>query len=119
MDAGNWQATERLLAEIRAANPNYPGLAALTSRVENEKAKSKTLNAAPVPTPAPAPESKPLQNASLATKLQEAESYLNATNWQAAERLFWEIRAADANYPGLDALNSRIQNLKSRLNGQM
>jgi hypothetical protein len=119
MDAGNWQAAERLLSEIRAENPNYPGLVALASRVENEKAKSKTLNAAPVPTPAPAPASKPLQNASLATKLQEAESYLNATNWQAAERLFWEIRATDANYPGLDALNSRIQNLKSRLNGQM
>jgi hypothetical protein len=54
----------------------------------------------------------------LAKKLQEAESYLNARNWQAAERLFWEINATDANYPGLDALNSRIQNLKSRLNGQ-
>jgi chromosome segregation ATPase len=60
---------------------------------------------------------KPLQNATLAAKLQEAESYISVGNWQAAERLLVEIRATDANYPGLDILNSRIQNLKSRLTG--
>lgn len=61
---------------------------------------------------------KSAQNASLARKFQEAESYISAGNWQAAERLLWEIRAIDANYPGLDTLNSRIQNLKSQLNQQ-
>ena len=65
------------------------------------------------------PAAKPLQNAALAVKLQEAESYLNAGNWQAAERLLFEIRAVDADYPGLEALNSRIQNLKAQLNNQM
>jgi chromosome segregation ATPase len=58
---------------------------------------------------------KPLQNAALAAKLQEAESYVQAGNWQAAERLFLEIQAVDPAYPGLDALNSRIQNMKTLL----
>jgi hypothetical protein len=64
LDADNWQAAERLILKIRAANPNYPGLAALASTVEKEKAKSKTptpapalvpVPTAPVPSPVPAP----------------------------------------------------------------
>jgi chromosome segregation ATPase len=55
---------------------------------------------------------KPQHDPSLARKLQEAESYVQAGNWQAAERLLLEIQAADPNYPGLDALNSRVQNMK-------
>ena len=63
VNAGNWQVAERLLLEIRAENPNYPGLAALASRVEIEKAKvqaeiekakAKVSVPAPVSTPAPA-----------------------------------------------------------------
>jgi|GEM_PF-6864936 chromosome segregation ATPase len=61
----------------------------------------------------------PQQNAALSQKLQEAESYIGVGNWQAAERLLWEIRAIDASYPGLDTLNSRIQNLKALQNGLM
>ena len=53
------------------------------------------------------------QNDPLAKKLQEAESYVAAGNWQAAERLLLEIRVTEPNYPGLDALNSRVQNMKT------
>lgn len=65
-NAGNWQAAEALLCNIRTVNPNYPGLAALASQVENEKAKSKlpasapALTAEPAPTPAPVPTAEPV-----------------------------------------------------------
>ena len=62
------------------------------------------------------PSAKPAHDPALVKKIQEAESYVQAGNWQAAERLFLEIQAADPNYPGLDALNSRIQNMKTRIN---
>ena len=57
-------------------------------------------------------QSKDLQ---LAKKLQDAQSYVQSGNWQAAERLMMEIRAADPNYPGIDRLNSQIQNVKAQL----
>jgi chromosome segregation ATPase len=59
---------------------------------------------------------KPQYDPALAIKLQEADSYVQAGNWQAAERLFLEIQKANPNYPGLDALNSRVQNMKTRIN---
>jgi septal ring factor EnvC (AmiA/AmiB activator) len=56
----------------------------------------------------------PLQNAQLAKKLQDAESYVQSGNWQAAEQLMVEIRSVNPNYPGLDALNSRINIVRSQ-----
>jgi hypothetical protein len=46
-------------------------------------------------------------------KLREAESYIQAGNASAAERLLNEIRAYNANYPGLDAAFSRLTAIKS------
>lgn len=57
-NAGNWQAAEQMLVEIRAANPNYPGVSVLASRVETQKAKTKA--AIPLPAPAPSPTPVPL-----------------------------------------------------------
>jgi hypothetical protein len=57
---------------------------------------------------------KPAENKQiLAQKLGQAQNYVQAGNWQAAEQLMIEIRAVAPNYPGLDALNSSIANSKA------
>jgi hypothetical protein len=55
----------------------------------------------------------PQKEVALAKKFQEAESYVQAGNWQAAERLRVEISEVNPNYMGLDSLNSMINNAKA------
>lgn len=115
-------------AKMNAISRNRDELTQQVRSLTKEKNSLITMITAASPSAAPKPKEeikkdpivvKPSQNASLAIKLQEAESFIGAGNWPAAERVLGEIRAIDANYPGLDVLNSRIQNLKSRLNGSM
>jgi hypothetical protein len=45
-------------------------------------------------------------------KLQEADSYIQAGNLDAAQRIIMEITAKAPEYPGLDAVNARLQQAK-------
>ncbi|HEY5138707.1 MAG TPA: hypothetical protein VIJ25_05235, partial [Methylococcales bacterium] len=49
---------------------------------------------------------------SLANKLLMANSYIQAGNLSAAEKLVLEIQTVNPDYPGLDAVRSRLQNAK-------
>jgi hypothetical protein len=49
---------------------------------------------------------------SLAHKLRMADSYTQAGNLAAAEELVTEIQTVNPDYPGLDAVRSRLQNAK-------
>lgn len=96
LNAGNWQAAEKLLMEIRSANSNYPGVAALASRVEFEKAKAKPATpsptptstaapspapaAVPVPTPAPTPNSAPKSDPNAAKVAASSSAPVSAPN---------------------------------------
>jgi hypothetical protein len=51
----------------------------------------------------------------LDAKLRQADSYVQAGNLAAAERVVNEIRAVNGSWPGLDAVVSRLEQLRARL----